>query len=290
MKSKDYFQKLKEQGKINKEDYDKFLETVPEFEIPDPVFQILDSSFLTIERAISHKDVNTKLRRDLLDPVDLNIKSALKHLPAEDVLAIEREESTYQKMLLLNEAIPKAIQKASKAPNDEEAKKKLQESQTVIQELTAKFNKLNEDTVTREKALQKDYDGKIKGYRLNAELEKLANSYTFADVHKDSRPYITKAKLDEIRTAYNLDLVDTDGNPTIQIKDEHGAPLFENGGNTPVAIQSLLDGKFKPFLKVSNADEGKEQQQTQQHQATKSFTVNNGQQTPRRGADVSVTI
>lgn len=291
MKSKDYFQKLKEQGKINKEDYDKFLETVPEFEIPDPVFQILDSSFLTVERALSHKDVTSKLRREIMDPVDQNIKAALKHLSAEDVLAIEREESTYQKMLLLNEAIPKAIQKASKAPNDEEAKKKLQESQTVIQELTAKFNKLNEDTVTREKALQKEYDGKIKGYRLNAELEKLANSYTFADVHKDSRPYITKAKLDEIRAAYNLDLVDTDGNPTIQIKDEHGAPLFENGGNTPVAIQSLLDGKFKPFLKVSNADEGNNgQQQAQQHQATKSFTVNNGQQAPRRGADVSVTI
>jgi hypothetical protein len=292
MKYKDYFLKLKEQGKINNEDYNKFLETVPDGELPDAIFTVLDSTFLTTERALTHKDVAGKLRREIMDPVDTNLKAILKYLPADDVLQIEREESTYKKMHLINEAIPKAIAKASKAPNDEEAKKKIEESQRVIQELTEKFNKLNEATDANNKKLESDYNNKIKSYRLDSELEKLANTYTFADAYTETRSTLTKAMLDDIKAKNRLDLVDNNGESLIQIQDEHGAPLFENNGNTPVTIKSLLDGKLKPFLKVNNAGDGKEGngQQAQQHQAKKSFTVQDGQQAPRQGASVTVAM
>lgn len=291
MKGKEYFAKLKEQGKINKEEFDKFIDTIPEFEVPDPVFQIIDSSFLTVERALSHKDVAGKIKGEVLDVVDKDIASILKLLPAEKVLDIEREPNTFKKLALVRDSIPLAIQKASKAPSDEEAKKKLQESQAVIQELTEKFNKLNEETEATKKTLQSDFESKIKGYRLDSELEKLANTYTFADAYTETRSTLTKAMLDDIKAKNRLDLVEKDGAIHIPVLDEHGAPRFENNGNTPVTIKSLLDGKLKPFLKVSNAEGGDGQrvngQQSQQPQGKKSFVVNDGQPTARSGASVT---
>lgn len=287
MKSKDYFAKLKETGKIDKEEYTKFLETVPDFEVPDPVFQILDSTFLTTDRAITHEKVHGKIMSQVLDTVEKDISEMLKHLPADRVMDIEKEKNTYKRLQMVKESLPIAIQKASKAPNDEEAKKKLQESQATIQELTEKFSKLSEESETNKKTLHADYEGKIKNYRLDSELEKMANSYTFADGYKETRATITKALLGEIRQKHKLDLVETDGEPQIPVLDEHGRPRFENNGNTPVTIKSLLDGTFKPFLKVSNPDEQKDQQ-SQQHQATKSFVVNGQQQTASRsGASVT---
>ena len=292
MKYKDYFTKLKEQGKINNEDYGKFLETVPDAELPDPIFGILDNTFLTMERALTHKDVAGKIKGEVLDVVDKDIAAMLKLLPAEKVLDIEREQNTFKKLAMVRDSIPLAIQKASKAPNDEESKKKLEESQKVIQELTEKFNKLNEDTETTKKTLQSDYDNKIKDYRLESELEKMANTYIFADAYTETRGTLTKAMLNEIRATNKLDLIEKDGAIQIPVLDEHGAPRFENNGNTPVTIKSLLDGKFKPFLKVNNAGDGGDAsgQQSQQTQVKKSFVVNNGQNTPRQGASVTAAM
>lgn len=294
MKYKDYFLKLKEQGKINNEDYIKFLDTVPDSELPDQVFAILDSTFLTTERALTHKDVAGKIKGEVLDVVDKDIAAMLKLLPAEKVLDIEREQNTFKKLAMVRDSIPLAIQKASKAPNDEEAKKKLEESQKVIQDLTEKFNKLNEEAETTKKNLHSDYENKIKNYRLDSELEKMANTYTFADAYTETRGTLTKAMLNEIRATNKLDLIEKDGAIQIPVLDEHGAPRFENNGNTPVTIKSLLDGKFKPFLKVNNAGDGKETstngQQSQQTQGKKSFVVNDGQNNSRQGAPVTAAM
>lgn len=283
MKYKDYFLKLKEQGKIKNEEYDKFVETVPDGEMPDTIFPILESTFLTIDRAASDKSVKAKIKSDLLDPIDNDLKTMMKHLPAEDVIEIERAESTYKKMELLREALPKAITKASKAPSDEEAKKKLQESQAAIHELTEKFTKLNSERENEKKTLQSDYENKIKGFRLDTHLESLANSYTFADVFKDARPKLTKAILGEIKAKNRLDLVEKEGELDVHILDENGAPRFD--GNTPVTISSLLEPEFKPYLKVNNAD-----QQQQQYTPKQSFKVSDGANGSRGGANVSVQL
>ena len=286
MKFKEYFQKLKETGKISNEEFDKFIDTVPEGEIPDAVFQMLDSTFLTTERALSHKDVTSKLKVQTLNPIDTEIKNMLKYLPADVVLEIEREPNTYKKAELITAAIPQAIQKASKAPNDEEAKKKLLESQNVIQELTGKFEKLNSERETERNTLKSDYDKQIKNFKLESELEKRANSYTLAEGYSETKNTITKALLSEIKAKNKLDLIEKDGEFDISILDEHGSPRFENNGNTPVTIKSLLDATFKPFLKLNNA-EGGEKKQTQTTQQYKVADQNPGQ---RRGVSTSVQL
>jgi outer membrane murein-binding lipoprotein Lpp len=290
MKFKDYFSTLKEQGKINNEAYNKFLESVPDADMPDDVFKVLDTTFLTSERALNHKDVAGKIRAEVLDVVDKDIKKMLTLLPAEKVLDIERESNTYKKLEMVREAIPEALAKAAKAPNDEEAKKKLNEAQTAVQELTEKFNRLNLEKEETKKALQADYEGKIKGFQINSELEKMSNSYTLADAHKETRGILTKALLGEIKAKNKLDLVEINGEAVIQVLDDHGKPRFENDGNTPVTIKSLLDTHFKPLLKVSNADDSNGQQRQQESNKQQSFKVQDGKTAPRQGANVSVTV
>jgi hypothetical protein len=288
MKYKDYFSKLKDQGKINNEDYAKFLETVPEGEMPDAIFTLLDQTYMTAERAASHKDVHTRLKAELLDPIDRDIKKIMALLPAEKVLDIERESSTYKKLEMVRDAIPAAIAKAQKAPNDEEAKKKLDQAQHTIQELTDKFANQENSYKTELQKIKEDAANENKNFRLNTHLEKLANSYTLADAHKETRDILTKALLSEIKAKNKLDLVETNGDASILVLGEDGKPRYENNGNTPVTIKSLLDSAFKPLLKVSGVDGDDVQQQQTTQQRT--FKVDSGKPASRQGANVSVQL
>lgn len=285
MKIKDYFKKLKEQGKINNEEFDKFIETVPDGEMPDTLFPVLEDTFLTKERALTHKEVAGRLRRETLDPIDNDLKELLKYLPAEIVLNVEKEESTYKKLAAIKAGIPEAIQKAGKNPVDEDVKKKLHEKETVIQDLMAKFEKANSEFANKEKNITSEWEGKFKNYRLDSELEKLANSFTFADAYKDSRPALTKALLGEIKAKNKLDLVEKDGGIDLVVLDETGAPRFN--GNSPVTISSLLEEPFKPFLKVNNNDQ---HPSGKTNQATQSYKVDNQNPSIRRGANTSVEM
>lgn len=282
MKYKDYFLTLKSQGKISNEAFDKFLETIPEGEVPDEVFQVLESTFLTVDRAAAHKDVAGKLRAEILDPLRNDLNEILKFLPAEMVLGVDKENSIYKKLGTIKEGLPVAFQKASKAPDNEEAKKKIQEYQTANQELLAKFERVSSESEKFKKDLQSEYDGKIKSYKLDSELERRANSFTFAEAYKETRGPITKAIINELKAKNKLELVGKDGEFDIQILDENGTPRFQ--GNTPVTINSLLEEPFKPFLKLNNADDssGKKREEVKQYRVE--------QQNPaiRRGASTEV--
>jgi len=280
MKYKDYFLTLKNQGKITNEAFDKFLETVPEGEVPDEVFSVLESTFMTADRAIADKTVSLKLRSEILDPLKNDFNDILKLLPADIVMDVEKEQSIYKKLAKIKEGLPVAFQKASKAPDEAEAKKKLQELQASNQELLSRFEKLNSETEKKEKALQSEYEGKIKNYKLDSELEKKANSFTFAEAFKETRGSLTKAILNEIKANNKLDLVEKDGECDILILDESGTPRFQ--GNTPITINSLLENPFKPFLKVSENEK-----RADPDSARKNFSVADQPKT-RRGASTEV--
>lgn len=289
MKYKDYFLKLKETGKINNEDYTKFLDTVPDGEIPDAVFTVLDTTFLTTERALTHKEVHGKIMSQVLDPIDRDIKKMLTLLPAEKILDIERETNTYKRLEMIREAIPAVMAKAQKAPNDEEAKKKLEQAQSTIQELTDKFSTLEGNHKSELQKIREAASLENKNFRLDTHLEKMANSYTLADAHKETRGILTKALLNEIKSKNKLDLVETNGEASILVLGDDGKPRYENDGNTPVTIKSVLDTHFKPLLKVNGAD-GSDSQSQQSQQQKQTFKVDDGKVAPRQGANVSVQL
>lgn len=291
MKFKDYFLKLKEQGSINNEDYAKFLETVPEGEMPDAIFQVLENTFLTADRAATHQSVHSKLKRDFLDPVDNFINDLVKALPADVVIdlgpQLDKTEGTYKKLAAIKGAIPSVIQKASSkgVPDESEWKKKITEKEGIIQDLTGKIEKINGEYQSKEKQIANEWEGKFKNYRLDSELEKLANNYTFADAYQATRPTITKAILAELKTKHLFDLAEKDGQTFIQVMeaDETGKPKGPKfNGNSLVTIQSLLDEPLKPFLKQNNQEGG------QGRQEQKQFQVDTQQNKPRTGARVEV--
>lgn len=311
MKFKDYFTKLKEQGKINSEDYNKFLEGVPDGELPDPIFQTLENTFMTLDRAATHTDVVRKLRADHLDPVNSHLSKILAAIDPYDkntsydiakmmkvVGSADKPREiadTYKQLEALANSLPKVFEKMKIAPNDEEIKKALSDKEKAIQELTGKFTDLEKAKESHIKQVEKEWSGKFDDYILNGELEKMANSFTFADGYSETRPTITKALLAELKQAHQLALVAKEnGEKSIEVRElnKDGVPVPKFEGNTPVTINSLIDAKFKPFLKVNNADSGSKDPQRQQQapRDRKSFIVDDGKTQQRRGASVTTDL
>jgi hypothetical protein len=287
MKLKDFFTKLKEQGDIKNEEYIKFLETAPDSDIPDTILPAIEEKFMTADRAVTHKEVDKKMRHNILNRIDEDINELKKILPADVVIDLDKADSTYKKMEIIKKAIPDTLQKAAKAPDDAEVKKKIDDQKAIIQDLTGKIEKINGEYAEREKKIKDEHESAFKNYRLDSELEKLANSFTFADAYKDSRPALTKALLGEIKAKHALDLTTKDGQTVIEVLElgDDGKPRGPKfNGNTPVTIQSLLEEPFKPFLKQNNADTGGGQTQT-----TQQFRVE-AQTKTRSGARTEVSM
>lgn len=290
MKSADFFKKLKETGKINSTELDKFLENVPDFEFPDKAFEAFENSFMTLDRAAAHPEVNKKLRAELLDPMDRSIEKALDfelkdYLDHATIQELKGEKSTYKKVEMLAPKILDAIKKIkASGVTDETTKKQLQTLEETKSDLLKKIQAMNSEFEGKEKELKTGFEKNLNDYKLNGELEKLANSYTLADAFTPTRGAITKVTLAELRSKHQFALGEKDGQHEVQVVDKDGKPIFQ--GNTQVSIKNLLDQAFEPFVKKSNSNEG---QQGQQGQETQRFSVDNGgKATGRQGVRTTV--
>lgn len=294
MKYKDFLTKLKENGKINQAEFLTAIESAPDAEFPDKAFEAFEENFMTLERASTHPSVNNKLRAELLDPIDNNIKKTydtiLKdHVDPAHVHAINSEKNTYKKFEALMSMLPKAFDKLRTNPGtDEETKKKLQTLEDSRKELLERIEKMNNEFSEKEKTISKDYETKLSDYKLNGELEKLSNSYKFAEGFEATRPALTKTLLAELRAKHSLSLGDKDGQPEILVTDKDGKPKFQNNSNTQVTIQSLLDEAFTPFVKKNNSSSQEEGQGQQRQDTSQRFQVDQNKNTPRQGVRTTV--
>lgn len=261
MKYKDFLTKLKENGKINQAEFLAAIESAPDAEFPDKAFEAFENSFLTVDRAAAHPDVNAKLRAELLDPVDrdfqklldFDLKDYIDHTKASE---LKGEKSTYKKMAALGPVLLDVIKKVKVAPAvDEDTKKKLTEKENTIQELLGRIETINTEYATKEKTLQSEFDKKIHDYKLDGELEKMSNTFTLAEAYEETRPAITKVILAELKGKHSLSLGEKDGQSVVQVLEKDGKPKFN--GNTPVTVNQLLEEHWKPFIKKSNSDDGK---------------------------------
>jgi hypothetical protein len=280
MKLVEFFKKLKENGKISHADYDKFLESVPELDFPDTAYGEFENKFLTIDRAKAHPEVNNKLRAELLDPVDRDFEKLLDfdlkdYIEQGRASELKGEKSTYKKIAALGPLMLDAIKKVKAKPEtDEDTKKKLQLLEDTKNDLLKKIESANSEFSTKEKELKSNYEKQLKDYRLNGELEKLANSYTLADAFEPKRSAITKVTLAELRSLHNFDLGENNGQAEVQVMDKDGKPLFN--GNTQVTAKSLLDDAFKAYVKQSDSPNPQKP-----HQETRKFQTEGG--SPNQG-------
>jgi len=293
MKAKDFFKKLKADGKITKPEFDAFVETVPDFEIPETgVIDAFEDSFLTPERALSDKRVYPKIKTDVLLPVDSNIKAMLAFIDTFDKFKssdIDKMQSTYDKQKAIHEFIPELIEKVKKTPGtDDDTKKKLKTLEETNTDLLGRIEKMNSEFSEKEKFFESQAEKKISDFEINMELENLANSFKFGKAFEDPaiRQDIKKVKLDGLRAKHALKLVTTEtGQRSIQVTDKEGKPLFN--GNSAVTINQLLEEEFKPYIKANNSGED-DHGDNSQSQVTKRFNVQDGKTQVRQGARTTV--
>jgi hypothetical protein len=283
MKLKDYFKRLKDTGKITEAEFDAFLESIPEHEMPDALLPVIESKFMTLDRAASHPEVNKKLRAELLDPVDEVVRKvfdkSLKELVGpEHAHIINSEKNTYKKLEALENLITTAVTKAkSSTTTDEDTKKELNNLKELKSELLKKLEDAQNGFVAKENELKSNYEKQLKDYQLGGELEKMSNSYILADAFEPKRSAITKVILAELKSKHKFSLGEKDGQTEIQVTDENGKPIFPNNGNVQLTAKSLLDEAFKDYVKQSDGSQG-QQRQNQDTQPKKFDVSNNGKQ------------
>lgn len=284
-KLKDFFSTLKTQGKIDNPEWDKFVDSIPDIEMPDPVFSSFENSFMTFDRAVMHPEIHAKIKRDALDPIDKQISGivdVLKDVIDETKFKIKRDTpNTYELARDLKDHMPAIMKKLKGTPvTDDDTKKKLTEYEKTIQELRDQFTSAEQEYNTKVKANGEQWESKFHDFRLGSELEKRANKYTLAEPFEETRPAITEVIMSKLRQQHNLKLGETNGQPDIIVNDEHGKPKFN--GNSPVTIESLLDEAHKPFLKKSETNG-----QTQVNPRTTTVQTNT-KPTVRSGAPTTV--
>lgn len=296
MKLKDFFTKLGKDGKIESSpEFKQAIDTAPDWDFPDKAIEAFEASFLTIDRAATDKAVHSKLKREFLDPLDNDFKKILTVIDGVDKFKaseIDKITSTYEKSAALTAYLPELLTKIKASPaTDEDTKKDLKKAKDTVQELMTKIESINAETTEKEKHWQKQADEKINGYRLDTELEKLANSFKFGKAYEtpEVRSVLTKGKLSELRASNTLALAEKDGQTVIQVLDKEGKPRFN--GNSPITVNQLLEDAFKPYIKASNAgDDGNDQYDPEGGEGqsqVKRFQVND-QSAIRKGARTTV--
>lgn len=296
-KSKEFFSLLKEQGKINNVKFDELIEKIPDFEIDAEALKAFEESFMTPVRASSHPDVIRTVRYQALMPINRDFDKIISVISEYDKTTAERLESlkrdvggekegdTYRRMETLSSSLGELFKKIKVAPTggDEELKKELQKKEQLIQDFTDKFSKAEKDYNTNLSQKENEFNSKLHDYQLSTELEKLSGTFTLAEAYEKTRKDISEVILTSVKKSNSLKLDTKDGHPHINVLDENGAPKFN--GNTPVTAISLLEDKYKPFLKQSNADSGQQASQS----SAKQFTAN-GTTNPLKGRGVSTVV
>jgi hypothetical protein len=255
MKTRAFFEKINKQGKINNEDANKAISSLPEdHEIPDLWVNLFEDNFLTRDRAASDFEISKKIRAESLNAVDEKYKSILPLLDATDRETLEKEINTYKKIELLPGAIQKLLEKAkTENPSSDE---KIKEYEKTVKERDEMIKKIKTDADTEKTKLQQQFEERERTMRVDWGLQSKFNDFTFAD--EFSKPEDKRAIIELITTkvkAGNSLAMDEQGQIIVQ-EVVNGVPKQKYNGNDPVTIDSLLAEHSKTFLKKNNGDGG----------------------------------
>lgn len=255
MKVKDYFVKVKRQTKIGGEDIDKFIESIPDFEMPDVVNNLLEENLLTRERASADKDILKRIKAEVYNGVDANIAELIPGLPKADQDAISEEKDTHKKIKMLDAAYKKQHDELKKSSPDSDAINK--ENQKTIKELKERLESSKSDHDAAVKKILSEHASEKKNDRVRNDLVskigqlELAKEYTGPKI----KDVVYQSILGEI-LKNDLDY-DESGQLTVQeIVNGVAKPKFFTGTNDLVTVDKLIETHSADYIKKNNADPG----------------------------------
>lgn len=262
MKAKDFLKKIADQGKIKNEDFEKALEAINEVDLGDVFPNLFQENFLTVDRALADERVNKKIRAEVLNAVDENIKKVLPVLDEKDREEIEKETSSYKKISLLEKAIPNALSKAkAENPNSDEKVKQLEKN---VKEFADKVAQVQREKDEHLATVQKQHEQEKSNLKLDWTLDKKLGEFTFADEFIPIKPAIIKNIVDTVKASNTLQLDEKGQIVVVDIDPATSVAKPKFNGNDPVTIDSLLSEPLKNFLKKNNTDSGKEKEKQNQ--------------------------
>lgn len=277
MKLKDHYQKLKEQAKIDKnEALDKFIETAPDIDIPDPVIALIEENFLTRERAKTDKEIHSKIKAEVYDGVDATISSMFSLISVEDAQKVGAETNTHNKIAMIKKAVEGSLEKAKSAnPNTDKKVEELEKSLRAAAEReeahkaehTKQLNDLNAAHAAEIK--KKEIDNILMGKISQIELAK-----EFSE-----NPKVKKGVIDTILSAITKETLNFDEKGQLIVQEiDNGVAKPKFHGNDLVTVDKLLETASADYIKRNNSNGkgGKEngeepkkrQQQTPENQMT----------------------
>lgn len=281
MKLKDYFSKAKKQAKLGGDDFDKFIETIPDFDMPDVVNNLLEENFLTRERAAGDKDILKKVKAEVYNGIDANISELLPTLSKGDQDAINVEKDTHKKIKMLDAAYKKQYEELKKTAPDEV--KINQEHINTIKDLTARLETEKKDKETvianQEKTVKEITQAKekeLKAYKIKNDITGRLAQVEFAKEFTEN-PKVKDTVFNGILgniTKNDLDY-DEDGHIIVQeIVNGVAKPKFFAGTNDQVTLDKLLESETSPYLKRNNSDgEGEKTKQRTPPPSNKKLTM-----------------
>lgn len=251
MKLKDYFESQKKIGRIDNEEFNKFLDTIPDLEVPKEVVNSLESSFITVDRATADDRVIKKLKSDILDPIDRTLSAFVDQnvakIPADVVIKFREEKNTYKKVELISKAT------ISSSDPSEDLKFKLNEKDSIITDLKNKISKGESEFQTKISEFEKDFIKKKKDVLIDSHLDKTINSFKFAESYDTVIADVLEAKKRKIKENNIFDVIQENGVDKIQVleKGENGDAKLKYNGNVQVTLESLVSDEVKDFIKKS---------------------------------------
>lgn len=264
MKLKDHYQKLKEQAKIDKnEALDKFIETAPDIDIPDPVIAVIEENFLTRERAKTDKEIHSKIKAEVYDGVDATISSMFSLISVEDAQKVGAETNTHNKIAMIKKAVEGSLEKAKTANPDSNKKvEELEKSLRTLAETKTAADAENEKKLNDLKAAhateikKKEIDNILMGKISQIELAK-----EFSE-----NPEVKKGVINTILSGITKETLNFDEKGQLIVQEiENGVAKPKFNGNDLVTVDKLLETASAAYIKRNNGKGGKEKGEEQKH-------------------------
>jgi hypothetical protein len=270
MKWKDFLIKRGEQGKFSKnESFAKYLETVPDFDVPDDIDKLIEENFLTIDRAKADPKIIGAARAEAYSIMDERLAAimpAIERIDKTLVVDLAGEKDTLKKISKLGPVLDKVAEKAKSGEFQET--EKVKELETQKKDLLDRLAKEQETGKTTIETMRKESAEREKNILLDFTLKNRIAKIDFADEFKDKRESLDKLILTELKGDYIY--LNESGQPEIGIY-ENGTvkPKFIEGTNTQATFEKVLEEKVKPFVKRNDANPGGKPKETPKHQQQK---------------------
>lgn len=252
---------LKKAGITETDDMTKILESESfETEIPEFIAGPIQEKTYGFIQAINKPDIRNKILADRFDGIENNLQSVLKdhfNIDADKYNELRGDRNDRNFQTFLNDLVPelKKIVSSDKTSDNEDTKNKSE----VIQNLENKIVELSRQYESEKSEMQKQFDQKFNGLRINNVLQNELSKYSLKESVSGFKSMVYKQAIENVQQKALLKFDENTGEVVPHNPKEPDLRLM-NEKNEVLTIKDLLDNELSEFVAKSDPDKLKEPQ------------------------------